>query len=72
MAERLSTRSIVQFLLLVVAVLFCLFLLVDRLMHAHPHVSPNVNDGGNSHLMQAPDAPARRTAATTEPRLIRR
>jgi hypothetical protein len=67
MAERLSTRSIVQFLLLVVAVLFCLFLLVDRLMHSHPHVSPNLKDGGTSRLMQAPDTPARPTGASAGP-----
>jgi hypothetical protein len=65
MAERLSTRSIVQFLLLVIAVLFCLFLLVDRLMHSHPHVSPKMTD--TSQLRQAADT----RAAAMVPRLIR-
>lgn len=44
MPEPLSKRSICQFLLLVVAVLFCVFLLVEILMHARPQASPSLKN----------------------------
>ncbi|MGI8771516.1 MAG: hypothetical protein ACR2JE_08765 [Acidobacteriaceae bacterium] len=55
MPERLSKRSICQFLLLVVAGLFCLFLLFEILIHARPHASPSLKNGGS--MLRLPGSP---------------
>ena len=56
MTERLSKRSILQFLLIVAAVLFCLFLLFEILIHANPHAVPNLTNG--SSMLRLPNLPA--------------
>jgi hypothetical protein len=57
--ERLSKRSILQFLLLVAAVLFCLFLLVEILIHARPRLENILNRG--SSMLHLTDLPRPRT-----------
>jgi hypothetical protein len=51
MPERLSKRSILQFLLLIVAVLFCVFLLVEIMIYARPHLA-NILNGNSSILLR--------------------
>ncbi len=65
MSEGLSKRSICQFILLVVAVLFCLFLLVEILIHARPHAQPSLTKGGS--MLRLPDVPATVTGAASGP-----
>jgi hypothetical protein len=62
MPERLSKRSILQFLLLVAAVLFCLFLLIEIMIHARPHVA-NILNKSNS-MLRLTDLPRPQTLPT--------
>jgi hypothetical protein len=59
MPERLSKRSILQFLLLVAAVLFCLFLLIEIMIRARPHVA-NILNRSNS-MLRLTDFPRSQT-----------
>jgi hypothetical protein len=59
MPERLCKRSILQFLLLVVAGLLCLFLLVEILIHARPRLANILNKGTS--VLHLTDLPRPRT-----------